>query len=145
MDTEHFCGRFRGAGTWRDSAGETGSYEVIQMHRLNNDHFEIEQRHIHSGVPGDLAISLKPIVAHVYRVEASDQAGVYSGYGFVINDVLQLHFDNHLGSITQIGYQVKGAGVIAVYGAATRNSAGNYIMWSEELQRSTDAEETSSD
>jgi len=145
MDTKHFCGRFRGSGTWRDSAGNSGNYEVVQMHRVDEDQYRIDQRHIHGGVPGDLAISLMPMAPNIYRVEAVDQTGTYGGYGFVINEVLQFHFDNHLGSITEIGYQVKGSDAIAVYGAATRNSAGNYIMWSEELQRVSDAEEIFND
>lgn len=67
-----------------------------------------------------------------YRVEAEGQDG---GFGFVTNDVFRFWFNNHIGSITEIGFQARAPGALLTYGFTNRNSAGNYIMWHEKLER----------
>jgi hypothetical protein len=76
--------------------------------------------------------SLGPVAPYIYRVEASGRDG---GFGFMMNDILRFFINNHLGSITEIGYQARAPHVLRAYGFTDRNSYGNYIMWHEELER----------
>ena len=136
MSVDDLMGRFQGKGTWRDSAGNTGNYDAFLTNRSLDDRFEISQKHVSDGGTSQTTFALEQVAPFVYRVEVPDQD---RGFGFVMNDLVRFYFDNHLGSITEIGYQAKAPGVLVAYGFTDRNSAGNYIMWHEELERVADA------
>lgn len=132
MGIDELTGQFHGQGTWRDSAGNTGDYQAFLTNRVTDDGFDVIQKHIHDGKASSLTFKLGRVAPYIYRVEAAGQDG---GFGFIMNDVLRFFVNNHLGSITEIGFQAKAPGVLAAYGFTNRNSHGHYIMWHETLQR----------
>lgn len=137
LSVDDLVGQFRGTGTWRDSAGTTGGYEAFLGIRATGDRFEVSQRHVLDyGTGSELSFTLAPVAPFIYRVEATVSE---RGFGFVMNDLVRFCFDNHIGSITEIGYQAKKPDALVAYGFTDRNSDGNYIMWHEQLARVTDA------
>jgi hypothetical protein len=137
LGIDDLMGQFRGTGTWRDSAGATGGYDAFLGIRGIGDRFEVKQRHVlDDGTGSELTFTLEPVAPFIYRVEATV---LERGFGFVMNDLVRFCFDNHIGSITEIGYQAKKPDALVAYGFTDRNSDGNYIMWHEQLARNTDA------
>jgi hypothetical protein len=133
MGIDDLMGEFRGRGTWRDSAGNTGDYAALLTNEASGDGYKVTQRHqLDDGSGSDLAFALIPVAEFIFRVESEAHA---DGYGFVMNDLIRFCFSNHLGSITEIGYQAKATDALVAYGFTDRNSDGNYIMWHEKLTR----------
>lgn len=135
LGVDDLIGRFRGKGTWRDSAGNTGDYDAILTIREIAGGVEVTQKHVFDGGDSEDTFSLESVAPYIFRVEARGEDG---GFGYMMNDILRFFINNRLGSITEIGYQAKAPHVLAAYGFTDRNSYGNYIMWHEELERMND-------
>jgi hypothetical protein len=138
MKVEQFTGHYRGQGSWHEINGNSAGYEIEQSIEAASDGIKLWLKHNHAdGTVSELRFTLKPSLANLYLVEAFDKE---VGFGFIMHDTLRFHLNNKflkadLDSVTEISFRRLDSKRLECYGTSTKNSAGNYIMWYEELTR----------
>jgi hypothetical protein len=124
-------GHYSGSGTWHDSAGQTGNYQVAQDIRETPNGFEVAFKHrFDDGKITDSRFEMRWVASRLFRVEAD---GKPVGHGYWLGDYCHYHLEPG-GRFVEAGYLVHGNGLKA-YGSSSRNADGNYVAWHEELHR----------
>jgi len=124
-------GEFAGAGQWFDAAGKTGTYTVVQSIRPIDDGLEIAFHHdFDDGNVTDATLTLKQVVERIYLVAI---AGHPVGHAAWHGDTLHYHLEVAQ-KFVEVGYRAVGDELV-VFGSSTKNLEGNYIAWTERLQR----------
>jgi hypothetical protein len=129
------AGSYKGVGQWYDSAGKSGSYEVVQTNRTLAAGLEVSFHHdFDDGTVTEARLMLNSVAPHIYRVAISNNP---VGHGSWLDDTLHYHLEVG-GKFVEVGYRSGGSDLL-VSGSSTRNAEGNYIVWVERLQRASSA------
>ena len=137
MSLGKLVGNYQGTGQWYQDDRQTGHYDISQAILFDNDNILLRSKHSHAdGNNYDMEFTLKPLAPHVYSLWAGDKN---IGHGSLVNDVLRLQWNNKffmpkLDSITEISYHPNAIGGLECYGSSSKNSAGNFITWFENLE-----------
>lgn len=138
MSIEQFIGTYHGRGTWYEINGDSAGYAIEQCIEPISEGLKIELKHDHANGPTTtLECRFVSAVSHLYQVQVADKV---IGRGYCLNDSLSFYFDNKylkpdLDSVTEINFRMADPGELTCYGSSTKNSAGNYIMWYEFMNR----------
>jgi hypothetical protein len=130
-DIEAMAGEYKGEGRWYDSAGNVGTYDVMQTVHVLPAGIEISFRHdFDDGTVTEARLMLNQVAPYIYRVAMLEHE---VGYGSWLGAMLHYHIEAG-GKFVEVGYRPSG-GDMLVSGSSTKNRAGNYIAWTERLER----------
>jgi hypothetical protein len=124
-------GHYAGSGTWHDSVGKSGNYQVTLSIQESANGFELVFRHrFDDGSVTDGRFAMHWIASRLFSVTAD---GRPSGHGYWLGDYCHYHVEPP-GRFVEASYLVHGDG-LRVYGSASQNADGNYVAWHEDLHR----------
>jgi hypothetical protein len=130
-DIAAISGDFKGTGQWYDSAGQSGTYQVVQTNRPLLAGLEISFRHdFDDGTVTEARLSLSPVAPRIYRLTIADSP---VGHGSWLEETLHYHLEAGE-KFVEVGYRLNGNELL-VSGSSTKNAEGNYIVWVERLRR----------
>ncbi len=131
-DLESLAGSYMGQGRWRDDAGGEGAYHVTHNVEVTEKGPRVSFHHIFDNGDPDVeaAFNLEWSVSPLLAVKAGDAV---IGSGYVAGALC--HYTLQLGDkIVESTFQPHNGG-LRVYGSSSKNADGNFIAWSEVLER----------
>lgn len=124
-------GQYVGSGTWHDSAGKSGSYQITQSIDETPNGFGVSFKHrFEDSSVVEATFDMHWVASRLFAVHV---AGRPVGEGYWLGDYCHYRFQSD-DRLVEAGYLVHGDG-LRTYGSSSKNAQGNYIAWHEELHR----------